>query len=366
MSDLQQLIGDMTSIAQEFAGSLGAEQREKAVVAFDDEETRRTWYFTPTPRAGLPILEMTAEQHQWVRRLLAASLSEAGYNYAAVILAQEYMVDYIQGFRDRGYGDLPGTRMRDPGNYCVALFGMPGKDAPWGWSIGGHHLSLHYTIAEGTISPTPAFFGAEPSRASMPGGELLRPLAAQEDLARNLLARLRPEQRERAIIAPVAPTDIVQMNRPRVEDGALPPIGGGGPGGQHLRDQLGLTPELDEMVRFSFIPKGLPAKDMDTAQREAFAKLASVYMEHMPEAVALQHQELLEPGLDTTFFAWAGPDTPGAPHYYRIQSERLLIEYDCTQDNANHTHSVWRDPKGDFGDEILVRHVSSEAASTNR
>jgi hypothetical protein len=51
---------------------------------------------------------------------------------------------------------------------------------------------------------------------------------------------------------------------------------------------------------------------------------------------------------------------PGAPHYYRIQGERLLIEYDCTQDEANHTHSVWRDPEGDFGEDILARHYAVE------
>ena len=48
-------------------------------------------------------------------------------------------------------------------------------------------------------------------------------------------------------------------------------------------------------------------------------------------------------------FAWAGGPEPGQPHYYRVQGPRLLIEYDNVQDGANHAHTVWRDPEGDFG-----------------
>ena len=53
---------------------------------------------------------------------------------------------------------------------------------------------------------------------------------------------------------------------------------------------------------------------------------------------------------------------PGEPHYYRIQGPRLLVEYDNTQRNVNHVHSVWRDPDGDFGDDVLARHYR-EASS---
>lgn len=361
MTNLKTLAADMTRMATSFLDSLRDEQRRKATVPFEDEKTRREWYYTPTPRAGLPIVEMTPEQHQRVRLLLASGLSEAGYNYVASIMSQEYMVDFIQGFPDRPYGELPNTRMRDPGNYCVAVFGTPGDADAWGWSIGGHHLSLHYTLRDGLLSPTPAFFGAEPSRARMPGGVTLRPLAAEEDLARELLLQLSPDQREQAVLAPIAPTDVVQTNRPRVEDGALPVIGGPGPGGQVLRDELKLTPELDEMVRYSLQPKGLAAKEMHGGQRDQFVRLVQSYFDHMPEAIWSQYTALLEPQhLDSTAFAWAGPAEPGAPHYYRIQSDRLLIEYDCTQDHANHTHTVWRDPQGDFGDEILARHLAGE------
>ena len=256
-------------------------------------------------------------------------------------------------------GDLPNTRVRDPANYFVAVFGTPGDEIGWSWRIGGHHLSLHYTVRGGLVYPTPAFFGAEPAWSTLPGGVVLRPLAAEEDCARELLALLTPEQLTQAVLAPAPPTDIVQTNRPQIEDGALPPIGGPGPGGNRLRTALGLTPELDEMVRYSLTPKGLPASAMDTVQRDALVRLVRVYLDHLPEEIVDGYTSLLEPdSLQELVFAWAGPPEPRAPHYYRVQSDDLLIEYDCTQNDANHTHSVLRNPRGDFGSDPLALHYA--------
>ena len=361
MAGIATLTEEIARAAAGFLDSLKDAQREKASLQFEDEETRHRWYYTPTPRHGLAIREMSAEQFQWVRRLMAASLSEAGYNYAAIVMAHEWAVDYHAGFPDRTYGDLPNTRVRDPGNYSVAVFGTPGAASGWGWTVGGHHLSLHFTLRNGAISPTPAFFGAEPARLAMPGGKTLRLLTAEEDFARELLGQLDPDQRARAVISEVAATDIVQMNRPRVEDGALYAVGGTGPGGQGLREKLGLTPAHDEKLRYSAsTPKGLLAKEMKPTQRETLANLVRGYFSHLPEAIAQQYESLVTPQrLDGTAFAWAGSDAYAEPYYYRIQGERLLIEYDCTQNDANHTHSVWRDPEGDFGEDLLASHYAT-------
>jgi hypothetical protein len=360
MNAMPDLIGSMAEAASDFLEALTAEQRSKVSLQFGDEEERRRWFYTPTPRVGLRLGDATPRQQQKVMRLLSTGLSEAGYNYASLVMGLENLVDRFQGFRDRTYGDLPNTRTRDPANYFIAVFGTPGDENGWSWRLGGHHLSLHYTICNGWVSPTPAFFGAEPAWAPMPGGVLLRPLAAEEDCARELLALLRPEQLKEAVLAPVAPTDIVQTNRPWVEDGALPRIGGPGPAGESLRTSLGLTPELDEMVRYSLKPKGLPASAMDVAQRDALVRLVHVYLDHLPEAVVAGYLPLLEPdSLQETAFAWAGPAEVRAPHYYRVQSQDLLIEYDCTQNDANHTHSVLRHPRGDFGNDPLAQHYAA-------
>jgi hypothetical protein len=358
MNDVDMLVAQITEAARRYLGGLTPEQASRAVFPFADEEERRRWYYTPTPRPGLYLRELSPAQHQDVMRLLAASLSEVGFNYSSAVIGLERLVDYTSNFPERPYGDLEGTRVRDPGNYCVAVFGSPG-DHEWSWRIGGHHLSLHVTVRNGSVSMMPAFFGAEPAHVRMPGGVLMRALSAEEDVARDLLRMLDATQQKRAVISPIAPTDIVQTNRPRIQDAALPQIGGGGPGGQHLRDSLGLTPDHDEMYRYSVTPKGLIAAEMRPEQRETLARLVRVYFEHLPEAVQRQHELLLEPPhFDGTAFAWAGPPDFGAPHYYRIQGKRLLIEYDCTQNDANHTHSVLRDPEGDFGDDLLAQHYA--------
>jgi hypothetical protein len=82
-----------------------------------------------------------------------------------------------------------------------------------------------------------------------------------------------------------------------------------------------------------------------------------VYLDHLSEGIISQYAPLLDAGEARNIaFAWAGSAEREAPHYYRVQSERLLIEYDCTQNQANHTHTVWRDPMGDFGDDLLAAH----------
>ena len=359
MPDLASAVQEMTRAATGFLDSLDDPQRDRAGQLFEDEAARRTWFYTPTPRAGVSIREMTPIQHQWVRRMLGAGLSEAGYNYAALVMGLEYIVDYHSHFPDRTWGSQEGTRVRDPGNYTVAVFGTPDEHAAWSWTIGGHHLSLHFTCRDGRVSPTPAFFGAEPARTPLPGGQVFRLLAAEEDSARELLGMLDPERRSRAVISPIAATDIVQTNRPAIENGALYQVGGTGPGGQGLRDELGLTPELDEQLRYSESPKGLTVSDMTTEQRGAFVRIIGSYLSHLSEAVVSQYASLLDPEqLGGAAFAWAGSEDRGAPHYYRVQSERLLIEYDCTQNSANHTHSVWRDPVGDFGGDLLAGHYA--------
>jgi hypothetical protein len=68
---------------------------------------------------------------------------------------------------------------------------------------------------------------------------------------------------------------------------------------------------------------------------------------------------LRKAGLEKIAFAWAGPAERGQKHYYRVQGPTFLVEYDNTQNDANHIHSVWRDFNGDFGRDLLREHVKS-------
>jgi hypothetical protein len=60
-------------------------------------------------------------------------------------------------------------------------------------------------------------------------------------------------------------------------------------------------------------------------------------------------------------FAWEGPTTAGQRHYYRVQGDDLLIEYDNTSSDGNHAHTVLRRPRSDFGGDVLAAHYRRAA-----
>jgi hypothetical protein len=88
--------------------------------------------------------------------------------------------------------------------------------------------------------------------------------------------------------------------------------------------------------------------------------LLRAYLGRLPERDAGREQaKVTGAAAGGLHFAWAGSTEPRQPHYYRIQGPRLLVEYDNTQRNANHVHTVWRDPHGDFGRDILADHYAT-------
>ncbi len=68
--------------------------------------------------------------------------------------------------------------------------------------------------------------------------------------------------------------------------------------------------------------------------------------------------DLKTAGLENLRFAWAGAQQPGIgnPHYYKIHGPTIIIEYDNTQNNANHVHTVIRELINDFGGDQLLGH----------
>jgi hypothetical protein len=366
------VVEQMAEAAGRFLESLSPQQTAGARRPFDDEG-RSEWYYTPNVRPGLPFIEMDAVQQQHARRLLRSGLSEGGYNTASLIMGLEaILADRNQWPRRpfQGYGGGVPSTVRNPNMYFVCVFGEPGSGTSWGWSFGGHHVSVHHTIVEGALaSSTPSFFGADPAEAPLLGGQLLRPLAATEDLGRSLLDALTDDQRAVAIISPVAPIDMVQSNRRRVEEGALPippPLMMGTGGDARVMAQfvemeasLGGTAQTGEAVRYTLAPKGLAAGKMSPSQRDGLTALIRQYIERLPDEVAEREwSRITTAGLDGVHFAWAGARTRMQPHYYRLQGPSLLIEYDNAQSGGNHVHSVWRDPAGDFGADVLARHYA--------
>ena len=349
---------------------LDAIDDERLRLPFDSDE-RTTWFYTPTDHGGVAIGDLRPAQQQLVMKLVATGLSPAGYVTVSTVMGLDNVLDHVEGWaaswgRERG---------RDPGRYHLRVFGAPDADGTWGWRFGGHHVSLNHTIVGGRLEAvTPCFLGADPASSPLLGPHPLRPLAGAEDLGRALVRSLDDAQRADAVLAPVAPVDIVGANRPKVGEGDLPlPLaevwrgrftGELGARVEAVQAQMeraaGLTPAHLDALRLSLAPKGVRAGRLRSDQQEILRALLDVYVHRVPDAVADAEAARFEGDrLHRLSFAWAGGMEPGEGHYYRVQGPALLVEYDNTQRGANHVHTVWRNPDGDFGDDLLRHHLQT-------
>ena len=369
----------MAEVARAWLDTLDAGQRgigQGAVPsdAVSDNERRR-WFYTPTDHGGLTIHQQRPAQQRDAMRLVSTGLSPAAFVTVATIMGLENVLDDIEGFVTR----FDRERGRDPAMYYLRVFGNPSDEGMWGWRFGGHHVSLNNLVVDGVlVATTPCFLGANPATSPLLGGAVNRPLAGVEDLGRDLVRSLRPDLAERAILLPKAPSDFVTANRTDVTDGdRVIPLAGiyrdnrfpdpvEQAKSQSLSDVIKEVAELSnaehQAVAYSIEPKGVPAAEFDSEQREMLRTLLGCYLDRAPEGVSPLHRYDDEANLDGVHFSWAGPTAPGEPHYYRLQGPRLLIEWDNTQSNANHAHSVWRDPTSDFGLDMLARHRAAHHA----
>jgi Protein of unknown function (DUF3500) len=337
----------------------------------ESDAERRRWFYTPTDHGGLPLGAQRPAQQRRAHQLVASGLSTAGYVTVATIVGLDNVLDQFEGWTV----DWGRERGRDPGMYYLRVFGEPGGAEPWGWRFGGHHVSLNNLVVDGmVVSTTPCFLGADPAVSPLLGPAPLRPLAGAEDLARELVRSLDPERAARAILLDRAPADIVGGNRARLADGDQM---------IHLRDiwrgqfsDPGLAERVTRMgdgaerasgydagdhrrVALTSAPKGLAARELDAGQRDLLRALLATYLGRIPDSLSPQADYADDATLDAIHLAWAGPTGLGQPHYYRLQGPRLLIEYDNTQRQANHAHSVWRDPAADFGYDALGAHLTA-------
>jgi hypothetical protein len=369
----RQVAARMAEAAGAWLDSLDADQvgvASAAVPSADASDAeRRRWFYTPTDHGGLTFHQQRPAQQRAAMRLVATGLSTPAYVTVATIVGLENVLDQVEGFVTR----FDRERGRDPGLYYLRVFGRPGSTAPWGWRFGGHHVSLNNLVVGGAlVATTPCFLGADPATSPLLGGAVNRPLGRMEDLARDLVRSLPPALASRAVLLERAPSDLVTANRPTVSAGdrALPltaiwrderfpdPV-------EQAKLQA-LSDAIDEAaaygdpehaaLEYTSAPRGVPAAELNAAQRTVVRALLATYLDRVPTEVSPMRRYDDDAALDAVFFAWAGPTEPGAPHYYRLQAPRLLVEWDNTQRGANHAHSVWRDPEADFGLDVLARH----------
>jgi hypothetical protein len=307
----------MTEAATRLLAALTPEQRAKISFAFDDAE-RVNWFYVPIERKGLPLREMSPYQKHLASALLSAGLSQSGYIKAVTIMSLEDVLRIME--KDNG-------DRRNPEKYYFSIFGTPGDTGAWGYRVEGHHLSQNYTIVNGHVLDAPSFFGDNPAGVREGPRTGLRVLANEEDLGRGLVTSLDAEQKKVAIVDAKAPDDILTTNSRQAA----------------LKGQA----------------SGISAAKMNAMQLAKLNALLDEYTGNMPEQVAQSRQEQIKRAGKNIFFAWEGGVNRGDPHYYRIQAPSFLIEYDNTQNGANHIHSVWRDFTGDFGGDLLREHYQT-------
>jgi Protein of unknown function (DUF3500) len=351
----QDIAARMAESAAAWLDALEADQRAKASLDFDNVEERTSWAYFPRMSKGLPLLEMDARQQKLAHRLIATALSHQAYAKVVTVMAFESLVNLSEDGRLDAF--------RDPRRYFLAIFGSPG-DERWGWRLEGHHVVLNFTLADGqVVSPTPLFVGSQPAEVSHGRATVLRPCGEEEDAARELLHSFDSDGRAQAIISDIAPPDFVLMNSPFVPESVLPgeieapPLLAG-----IVAQAKAMPSEQRDALRFErAFPKGVPASAMDNGQRKLLSELIEVYVERLPEPLAgIERERIDRAGIDGVHFSWAGETERRRPHYYRLQGPMFLVEYDNTQNDVNHLHSVWRDPAHDFGGDLLRSHVRRE------
>lgn len=307
--------------ASVFLALLDPEQSEKARYAFEDDE-RFNWHFVPRARNGISFNELNEKQRQSALALLKTSLSEQGFQKANNIMALENILREVE---NRG----PDDAYRDPLNYSLTIFGDPETRGIWGWRMEGHHLSLNFSSSdERIVSSTPTFWGSNPAvvRTGRYSGRQV--LKQETALGFTLVNSLDRNQLGTAVVSAKAPAEIITGNQRKAD--------------------------LQE-------PAGLSFDKMTDAQKKLFLQLLNVYVKNYQFDFSKRFMEKIEKaGLENLTFAWAGSLQPGAGHYYRIQGPMLLIEYDNTQNNANHVHTVVRDLTNDFAEDILKEHYQKE------
>jgi hypothetical protein len=314
----------MAGAAKTFLATLDDAQRAKVQFDFDSEE-RFNWHYIPRVRKGLPLAEMTPAQRDAAIAFLKTGLSASGVTRAEAIRSLELVLRAMEN-----------RNSRDPEQYFFSIFGSPGGTS-WAWRYEGHHLSQNWTVVAGkSVATSPAFFGANPAVVMDGPAKGTRALPAEADLGWAMLDGLEGASRGKAILAGAAPSEIITANSRKAA----------------ILENAGLS-----------------VREMSGKERDHLMRLIDAHASaQQSDLAAARLSAIKAAGIENVKFAWIGAtkNEPGAAHYYRIQGPTFLIEYDNTQNNANHQHIVWRDFAGDFGDDILAKHYATDSEHTRR
>jgi hypothetical protein len=300
---------------------LGFERGKNLALALDDD-AREDWTYWPTERVGVPLELMTSEQRRLTHELLSSLLSSRGYLKVVHVMQLEQVLDMLEE------AGLP----RAVDHYELVIFGTPSLTDAWGWRFEGHHVSLNVTAAPDGVSVTPSFLGSNPGQVRNGPLTGFRVLGTEEDLARELVSSLTAEEQAVAIVSAEAPTDIFSGNIRR-------------------------PPEQWNQWRDSLQPQGIRVSELNEVQQHWVRRLLDEVVGNYRPELSEQYLRSIDPA--ALSFAWMGSTERGKPHYFRLQGEEFVFEYDNVQNDGNHVHSVWRDKARDFGARLLEQHYQS-------
>ena len=314
----------MRAAVEQLLGALPEKSRAQAMRPFEDRD-RTDWHYTPRSRNGIPLKDLDKAGRDAVHGLLRLALSASGYRKVVNIIELELVLREIETI---GW-------LRDPERYHLTVYGKPDRAQRWGWRFEGHHISLNFTLAgDKMMVDTPSFLGANPATVTKGAKKGFRALGEEHDAGWALFDSLNDAQRREAIVSERTYGDIVTANRERVEP-------------------------LEKT--------GILAAKLDEKQRELLWKIIETYANSFePGLAAARLARAKQGGIETIRFGWAGSAARGKPHYYRVQGVHFLIEYDASQNDGNHIHTVWRDFTGDFGRDLLRDHHMATRGTRHR
>ncbi|MCA9083259.1 MAG: DUF3500 domain-containing protein [Planctomycetaceae bacterium] len=301
----------MATAAARFVETLDHSQKLRATFAYDDPE-RLNWHFIPRERQGVGLWDLDGAAMDAASDLVRSGLSTAGYEKVLQIRSLEEVLYLFEGGEE-----AERREKRHPHKYFISIFGTPAGKGLWGWRFEGHHLSLNFSIQDGKIvSSTPEFYGANPGLIDAGPGRSLRVLGRREEIAREILKACTDQNRGRMWLSKEAPND----------------VRGGGV----------IQPVVDA-------PQGLRFAEMSPEQQKLLKELIAEYLTAMPATVVRERMQAIQKaGMDDVHFGWWGGSELNEPHHYVVQGSTFIIEYNNTQNNANHVHAIWRNLAGDF------------------
>ncbi|HTI06980.1 MAG TPA: DUF3500 domain-containing protein [Puia sp.] len=313
----------LASKANAFIHLLDSAQRVKTFYPFDDGERYRFNFVPLDDRKGISLNELNVRQRTALMDLLRTCLSEETVKKVNAIMQLDVVLKELEHRK-------PEDHFRDPGKYFVTIFGIPSTRTIWGWRFEGHHVAFHFSADKNQlVAGTPSFLGSNPAivlSGDQKGEEVLKDETAQGFA---LLHALSEDELKKAIIDSVAPREIITGNNRKA------------------------------MIEH---PSGVRYSELSPGNQQLLLRLINLYVHRYTKLFANDLLKKIQgAGLDKLWFTWAGntEHVLGKPYYYRIQGPTIIIEYDNTQNNANHIHTVVRDLTDDFGGDLLLEHYKS-------